>query len=36
MIINPVVIKTGDSSSNLPLGDKMYTFGVTSDIHRRL
>ena len=33
MIINPVVIKTGDSSSDLPLGDKLYTFGVTSDIH---
>ena len=35
MIINPVVIKTGDSSSDLPLGDKLYTFGVTSDIHLR-
>ena len=35
MIINPVIIKTGDSSSDLPLGDKLYTFGVTSDIHLR-
>ena len=35
MIVNPVVIKTGTSISDLPLGDKMYTFGVTSDIHLR-
>ena len=35
MIVNPVVIKTGTSISDLPLGDKMYTFGATSDIHLR-
>lgn len=35
MIVNPVVIKTGTSISDLPLGDKMYTFGVLSDIHLR-
>lgn len=35
MIVNPVIIKTGTSISDLPLGDKMYTFGVTSDIHLR-
>ena len=35
MIVNPIIIKTGDSSSDLPLGDKLYTFGVTSDIHLR-
>lgn len=33
MIVNPVVIKTGTSISSLPLGDKLYTFGVLSDIH---
>ena len=35
MIVNPVVIKTGASISNLPLGNKLYTFGAISDIHLR-
>ena len=35
MIVNPIIMRRAQSAGDVPLGDKMYTFGVLSDIHLR-